>query len=133
MGRPARGRGAGGGVEGEGRVDDTPTWKLSVPDGRDRAVLQFAHDDGRLVALSYPGTSAAGMGTKEEVTRELVFRDHRAVGRLLLPFDVERSEKGSPVARHRCESIRVLEAFDDDWIRVPDPGRRFIPGEELAF
>lgn len=120
-------------VEGEAEVGGVPTWRLSVPDGRGRAVLDLARDDGRLVALEYPGTSAAGMGTKEEVSRRLVFRDHRRVGDLLLPFEVEIAEDGSPVAHLRWTSIRELETFDEEWIRVPDPSRRFIPGEELAF
>lgn len=120
-------------LEGEGRVDDVATWTVSVPDGRGRATLQLAQDDGRLVGLTYPGTAASGMGTKEEVERGLTFRDFRQVGRLLLPFDVETAEKGTPQSRVRWESIRVLDGFDEEWIRVPDPTRRFIPPEELAF
>lgn len=112
---------------------DVAVWQISVPDGRDRAVLSFDQESGRLVAMEYPGTSAAGMGTKEEVRRKLVFRDYREVGGLMLPFDIETFEDGSPTARLRYESIERLQAFDPAWLRIPDPTRRFIPSEELAF
>jgi hypothetical protein len=120
-------------VEGPGTEADVAVWSLSVPDGRDRAVLHLAQDDGRLVSMEYPGTSADGMGTKEEVQRKLVHRDHRKVGALLLPFDVETIEDGQPASRMRYETIELLEKFDPAWLRVPDPTRRFIPSEELAF
>ena len=120
-------------VEGAGHEGDVDTWRVSVPDGRDRTVLHFAQEGGHVVALEYPGTSAGGMGTKEDVVRKHVYRDFRSVGDVLLPFDVETSEKGSPVSRARHESVRVLDAFDEEWIRVPDPSRRFIPSQELAF
>jgi hypothetical protein len=120
-------------VEGAGTEDDRPVWSLSVPDGRDRAVLHLAQDDGRLLALEYPGISAEGMGTKEEVRRKVVHRDHRKVGALLLPFDVETIEDGKPVSRMRYETIELLESFDPAWLRIPDPTRRYIPSEELAF
>jgi len=120
-------------VEGAGTEADVAVWSLSVPDGRDRAVLHLAQDDGRLVALEYPGTSAEGMGTKEEVQRKLIYRDHRQVGALLLPFDIEWSEDGQPRARLRFDTIEPLDEFDPAWLRVPDPTRRFIPSEELAF
>jgi hypothetical protein len=120
-------------VEGEGTEADVAVWSVSVPDGRDRALLHLARDDGRLVALEYPGTSAEGMGTKEEVQRKLIYRDHRLVGALLLPFDIETSEDGQPEARLRFDTIELLGDFDPAWLRVPDPTRRFIPSEELAF
>ena len=71
--------------------------------------------------------------TKEEVQRRLLFSDYREVGDLLLPFDVATFEDGSTTAHMRYESIMVLDAFDPAWVRVPDPTRRFIPSEELAF
>jgi len=119
--------------DGEAVEADVPVWLLSFPDGRDRATLALAQDDGRLVALEYPGTSASGMGTKEDVRRKVVYRDHREVGALLLPFDVETLEDGQPVSRVRYETIEPLASWDPDWLRVPDPTRRFIPSEELAF
>lgn len=120
-------------VEGQGTEADQSVWSVSVPDGRDHAVLHLAQDNGRLVSLEYPGTSAEGMGTKEEVQRKLIYRDHRRVGALLLPFDIESSEDGQPEARLRFDTIELLEEFDPAWLRVPDPTRRFIPSEELVF
>ena len=73
------------------------------------------------------------MGTKEEVQRKVVHRDYRKVGALLLPFDVETIEDGKPVSRMRYETIETLESFDPAWLRIPDPTRRYIPSEELAF
>jgi hypothetical protein len=120
-------------VEGEAAEADVPCWTISVPDGRARAILAFAKDDGRLVALDYPGTSAEGMGTKKEVRRKLVFRDPRKVGDLLLPFDVTSLEDGTPDSRARWVSIVRLKEFAPEWVKIPDPTRRFIPPEELAF
>jgi len=67
------------------------------------------------------------------VQRKLIFRDYRRVEDLTLPFDVEVIEKGSPTVRSRYETIVELADFDPDWLRVPDPARRFIPAEELSF
>lgn len=120
-------------VEGAGTEADVPCWRISVADGRDRAMLSFAQDDGRLLAIDYPGIQAAGMGTKKEIRRKMVFRDHRGVGALLLPFDVEAFEDGTPDSRLRLDTVEVLDAFAPAWIRVPDPTRRFIPPEELSF
>jgi hypothetical protein len=120
-------------VEGQATEADVAVWSVSVPDGRDRAVLHLAQDDGRLVALDYPGTSAEGMGTKEAIRRKLVYRDYRNVDGLLLPFDVESFEDGQPDTRLRYDTVVVLEKFDPAWLRAPDPTRRFIPSEELAF
>lgn len=120
-------------VEGEGTEADIACWTISVADGRDRATLSFAQDDGRLLGIDYPATSAEGMGTKKDVRRKLVFRDHRKVGVLMLPFDVESFEDGTPDSRLRLDTVRVLDAFAPAWIRVPDATRRFIPPEELSF
>ena len=120
-------------LEGETTFADVACWQLSVADGRDRAKLYLAKDDGRAVGIEYPGTSADGMGTRKDVRRTVTWRDHRKVGGLLWPFDVETSEDGTPVSRLRFETITVLGAFDPGWLRVPDPTRRFIPPEELAF
>lgn len=118
---------------GETTEADVAALELQVPDGDGTATLWIAKDDGRLVGLEHAGTSASGMGTKEDVVRKLVFRDHRPVGDLVLPHDVETLEDGSPVSRVRWSSIRALDEFDPEWVRVPDPTRRFIPSEELAF
>jgi hypothetical protein len=120
-------------VDGAGLEGDRRVWLLSVPDGRGRAVLALDQESGLLLSLAYPGTSAAGMGTKEDVQRKLEFRDHRPVGDLLLPFDVATLEDGSATARVRYATIVRLDAFDPAWLTVPDPTRRFVPPEELAF
>lgn len=118
---------------GAATEDDRAVWQVAVPDGEGRAVLSFAQDTGHLVALQYPGTSAAGMGTKEAVERKVYFADLRQVGDLLLPFDVATFEDGSQTGHLRFETIEVLDEFDPVWLRIPDPTRRFIPSEELAF
>lgn len=117
---------------GEGTEGGVDVWRVEVPDGRGTATLSFSKEDGHLVALEYPGTEAEGMGTKKEVLRKLVFRDLRKVGPLVLPFDVERTTDGKPDGRLRFESIVPLRDFDEAWLKVPDPRRRFIPSDELA-
>lgn len=119
-------------VVGEEAEDGVDCWKVSFPDGRGSATLWLAKDDGRLVAMEYPAVDAGGMGTKEEVVRRLVFRDLRRVGKLLLPFDVEWTKDGKPDGRFRAEVILPIAAWDDGWLALPDPRRRFIPPDELA-
>jgi len=118
---------------GAGTEGDRAVWRVGVPDGDGQAVLSFDQQEGYLVAIEYPGTSAAGMGTKEDVDRKVIHADFRPAGPLVLPFDVATFEDGSPVGHLRFESVEVLESFDPAWLRVPDPTRRFIPSEELAF
>jgi hypothetical protein len=52
---------------------------------------------------------------------------------LKLAFDVEELRDGSLQARSRFDTVVVLDSFDPTWLAVPDPARRYIPGEELAF
>ena len=120
-------------VAGAATESDRAVWQIRIPDGRDTAVLSFDRESGLLVAIEYPGTSAAGMGTKEEVQRKLVFLDHRPVGDLMLPYEIVTYEDGGQTGHLRFETIEILEMFDPMWVRVPDPTRRFIPSEELAF
>ena len=119
---------AGQGTEGDGAV-----WYVEVPDGRGEARLGLAKDDGRLVSIEYPGTKAEGMGTKEDVTKKAVFRDHREVGRVRLPFDQELCDDGTPDGRLRLEQVTVLDAFDGAWLEIPDQADRFVPSEELVY
>lgn len=120
-------------LEGEATEADVACWKLSVPDGSGRATLMLAKDGGRVVAIERPGTSADGMGVKKQVQVKTIWRDVRRVGALALPFDVESAEDGVPDSRIRWDSVVVLKDFDAEWIRLPDPTRRFIPSEELSF
>lgn len=120
-------------VAGEGTEAGTDVWRVEVPDGRGKAVLSLARDDGRLVALEYPGTEAEGMGTKKEVTRKLVYHGFRTVGGVQMPSDTELFKDGVFEGRVRIDTFEVIDTWDDGWLQVPDPRRRFIPGEELAF
>ncbi len=117
---------------GEGTEAGAEVVRVQVPDGRGQATLSLAKDDGRLVAMEFPGIEADGMGTKKEVVRKLVFRDVKKVGAVLVPFDVELFKDGSPDGRIRYERIELLKEFDEAWLQVPDPRRRFIPSDELA-
>ena len=118
---------------GDGIEAGTDVWRVEVPDGRGNAVLSFAKDDGRLVALEYPGTEAEGLGTKKDVVRKLVYHGFRDVGGLRVPVDTEMFKDGVFNGRVRIDTVEVIAAWDDGWLQVPDPRRRFIPGEELAF
>ncbi len=120
-------------VAGEGTEVGTDVWRIEVPDGRAKAVLSLAKDDGRLVALEYPGTEAEGMGTKKEIVRKLVFRELHDVNGIKIPADIERFEDGIFDGRERFTNVAILDEWDESWLQVPDPRRRFIPGEELAF
>ncbi len=120
-------------VAGSGTEGDTAVWYVEVPDGRGTARLGLAQDDGRLVSLEFPGTKAEGLGVKEDVTKKVVFRDPRPVGRVRLAFDEERFSDGAPDGRLRLESVTALDAFDRAWLEVPDAADRFVPSEELAY
>lgn len=119
-------------LAGEGTEGGAAVWRVAVPDGRGQAVLSIAEDDARLVAIEYPGTEAEGMGTKTEVTRKIVHRAFQRAGGVQVPSDIEVLKDGSFDGRMRFETIETLEDWDDDWLRIPDPRRRFIPPEELA-
>jgi len=120
-------------MAGEGTEAGADVWRVEVPDGRGKAVLSLAKDDGRLVALEYPGTEAEGMGTKKEVVRKLVYHGFRDVGGLHAPVDTEMFKDGVFDGRVRIDTVEIIATWDDGWLQVPDPRRRFIPGEELAF
>ena len=119
-------------LAGSGAEAGVDVWQVEIPDGRGKAVLSFAQDDGRWVALEYPGTKAEGMGTKEEVTRKLIFHAHRDVGGVKMPADTEQLEDGSLASRVRIEKTEIIQEWDDAWLQVPDPRKRYIPNEELA-
>jgi len=119
-------------LAGQGTEGDAAVWYVEVPDGRGKARLGLAQDDGRLVSIEYPGTKAEGMGTKEDVTKRVVFRDLREVGRIRLPFDQEFFADGAPDGRVRLEQVAVLVTFDAAWLEIPDQADRFVPSEELA-
>jgi len=119
-------------VAGEGNEAGSAVWLVTFPDGRDRAVLSLAKQDGHVVAIEYPGTSAQGMGTEKEVRRKLVFRAFRETGGVMLPTDIEVLEDGSFNERWRFERLETIRDWDDEWLRIPDPRRRFIPSEEQA-
>jgi hypothetical protein len=119
---------AGAGTEGEAAV-----WYVEVQDGRGTARLGLAQDDGRLVSLEFPGTEAEGLGLKKDVTKKIVFRDPRPVGRVRVPFDEERFADGAPDGRIRLESVTALSAFDPAWLVVPEAADRFVPSEELVY
>lgn len=118
---------------GDGREADVDVWRVEIPDGRGTAVLSLAKDDGRLVALEYPGIQAEGMGTKKEVQKKIVHREFKRVGGVALPSDIEILVDGTFDARLRFETMEPIKSWDDDWLRVPDPTRRFVPPEELAY
>jgi hypothetical protein len=120
-------------VVGPGTEGETVVWYVDVPDGRGTARLGLAQDDGRLVSLEFPGTKAEGLGVKEDVTKRVVFRDPRPVGRVRLAFDEERFSDGTPDGRLRLASVTVLPAFDSAWLAVPEAADRFVPSEELAY
>lgn len=117
---------------GAGTEAGIDVWQVEVPDGRGKALLSFAQDDGHWVALEYPGTKAEGMGTKEEVTRKLVFHADHDVGGVKMPSDTEQLENGSFVSRIHVQSAEIIADWDDAWLQVPDPRKRYIPNEELA-
>jgi hypothetical protein len=121
-------------LAGEGTEAGAPVWQVAVDDGpRGKATLSLAKDDGRLVAIEYPGTEAQGMGTKKEVTRKVVYHAFQSVGGLKLPSDIEMVKDGTFDGRMRFERMETIAAWDDGWLQVPDARRRFIPGDELAF
>ncbi len=120
-------------LAGDGSEAGTDVWRIEVPDGRAKAVLSLAKGDGRLVALEYPGTEAEGMGTKKEIVRKLVYRDFRDVNGVKIPTDIERFKDGIFDGRERFAKVAIVDEWDESWLQVPDPRRRFIPGEELAF
>ncbi|HEX5042034.1 MAG TPA: hypothetical protein VFV75_03960 [Candidatus Polarisedimenticolaceae bacterium] len=121
-------------LAGDGIEAGVPVWQVSIDDGpRGKATLSLAKDDGRLVAIEYPGTEAEGMGTKKEVRRKVVHHGFQQVGALKLPSDIEMVKDGTFDGRLRFERIEAIADWDDGWLQVPDPRRRFIPSDELAF
>ncbi len=120
-------------VAGEGEEAGAAVWRVEVRDGRGKAVLSLAKDDGRLVALEFPGTEAEGMGTKKDVVRKFVYHGFEKAGAVQVPADIEMFMDGVFDGRLRFERIEVIKEWDDAWLQLPDPRRRFIPGEELAF
>ena len=121
-------------LSGEGTEAGAAVWQVAIDDGpRGKAVLSLAKDDGRLVAMEYPGTEAEGMGTKKDVTRKIVFHAFQPVGAVKLPSDIEMVKDGTFDGRMRFERMEAIKDWDDGWLQVPDPRRRFIPTEELAF
>ncbi len=117
---------------GEGSEAGAEVYRIEIPDGRGTATLSIAKDDARLVAIEYPATDAEGMGTKEEVVRKIVHHAFERVGGARLPTDLEVLKDGSLEGRMRFETVHEIREWDDEWLRVPDPRRRFIPPEELA-
>ena len=121
-------------LAGEATEAGAAVWQVAIDDGpRGKAVLSLAKEDGRLVAIAYPGTEAEGMGTKKDVTRKVVFHAFQPVGGLKLPSDIETLKDGTFDGRMRFERIEAITAWDDGWLQVPDPRRRYIPSDELAF
>jgi len=120
-------------VRGEGSESDVAVWYVEVDDGRGKARLGLAKDDARVVTIEYPGTTAEGLGTREEVTKKVVYRDYRALGALRYPYDQEFFKDGTPDGRLRIEEAEAIAVFDPSWLEIPDPTDRFIPSEELAF
>jgi len=120
-------------LAGDGSEADVEVWYVEVEDGRARARLGLAKDDARLVSMEFPGVEAEGLGTREEVTKKMVYRDYRALGEVRYPYDQEYMTDGTPDGRLRIEEASVLAAFDDGWLTIPDPTDRFIPSEELVF
>jgi hypothetical protein len=121
-------------LAGEGNELGIPVWRVEAEDGpRGKMVLSLAKDDARLLAIEYPGTEAEGMGTKTQVTRRIVHHAFLRVGAVQLPSDVEMLKDGTFDGRTRFERLEALPRWDEDWLRVPDPRRRFIPPDELAY
>ena len=121
-------------LTGEGTEAGAPVWQVAIDDGpRGKATLSLAKDDGRLVAIEYPGTEAAGMGTKKDVTRKVVYHAFQPVGAVKLPSDIEMVKDGTFDGRMRFERMEAVPDWDDGWLQVPDARRRFIPPDELAF
>jgi len=121
-------------LAGEGTEAGAAVWLVAIDDGpRGKAVLSLAKDDGRLVAIEYPGTEAAGMGTKKDVTRKVVYHAFQPVGAVKLPSDIEMVQDGTFDGRMRYEKMEAVRDWDDGWLQVPDARRRFIPPDELAF
>ena len=121
-------------LAGEGTEAGAAVWQVAIDDGpRGKAVLSLAKDDGRLVAIEYPGTEAEGMGTKKEVTRKVVFHAFQPVGAVKLPSDIEMVKDGTFDGHMRFQRMEAIKDWDDGWLQVPDARRRFIPSEELAF
>ena len=121
-------------LQGEGTEAGAPVWQVAIDDGpRGKAVLSLAKDDGRLVAIEYPGTEAEGMGTKKDVTRKVVYHAFQPVGALKLPSDIEMVKDGTFDGRMRYAKMETIKDWDDGWLQVPDARRRFIPPDELAF
>lgn len=117
---------------GEGTDAGVEVWRVALAGEKGKTVLALAKDDGRLIAVEYPGTEAEGMGTKKEVLRKIVHHAFRSVGRVVLPTDIEVLKDGSLDGRWRYDTVEEIREWDDEWLRVPDPRRRFIPPEELA-
>ena len=121
-------------LTGEGTEAGAPVWQVAIDDGpRGKATLSLAKDDGRLVAIEYPGTEAEGMGTKKEVTRKVVYHAFQPVGAVKLPSDIEMVKDGTFDGRMRFERMEAVPDWDDGWLQVPDSRRRFIPSDELAY
>ena len=121
-------------LSGAGTEAGAPVWQVAIDDGpRGKATLSLAKDDGRLVAIEYPGTEAEGMGTKKEVTRKVVYHAFQPVGAVQLPSDIEMVKDGTFDGRMRFERIEAIADWDDGWLQVPDARRRFIPSDELAY
>jgi hypothetical protein len=119
-------------LAGEGTEAGVEVWRVALAGEKGTTTLSVAKDDDRLIAVEYPGTEAEGMGTKKEVVRKVVHHAFRAVGGVVLPTDIEIFKDGSLDGRWRYETVEEIREWDDEWLRVPDPRRRFIPPEELA-
>jgi hypothetical protein len=121
-------------LAGEADELGVAAWRVAMDDGAGgKAVLSLAKDDARLLAIEYPATEAEGMGTKKAVTRKVLHHALLRVGNVQLPSDVEVLRDGSFESRMRFERLEPLPRWEEDWLRVPDPRRRFIPSEELAY
>jgi hypothetical protein len=127
-----RAAGSAPSLAGEGTETGVPVWRVQFDDGNGKAVLSLAQDDARLLAIEYPATEAEGMGTKKAVTRKIVHHAFQKLGAVQLPSDLEILKDGSFEARYRFERLEAVPHWDDDWLRVPDPRRRFIPSDEFA-
>lgn len=119
-------------LEGEASEGGVTVWRVSVPDGRGRALLSLAVDDGRLVALEYPGTEAEGMGVKKEVVWKIFYHAFETVAGALLPTDIEIFKDGSFDSRWRFDRVEAVATWNEEWLEFTGSGRRFIPTEELA-
>lgn len=91
-------------------VDDRPAVGVVVEHAAYKPItLHFDTATGRLVKLTRPGRDADG----NEVERETVFADHKAVNGVLLPHTVTTSAGGKTVSVLAVQKYELLEAVDE--------------------